>query len=65
MAQNGTLGGEGYSTVHDILFFAQAQSKPGIAFMREDDIARFVLAEPTIIREGFQFLWIGHTQRGA
>lgn len=32
-------------------FLAYAKSKPGVAFMRKDDIARFALSSPTTLRE--------------
>jgi peptidoglycan/xylan/chitin deacetylase (PgdA/CDA1 family) len=33
-------------------FIVYAQSHPGVVFMRKDEIARFALSEPTIVREG-------------
>ncbi|MDE1178282.1 MAG: polysaccharide deacetylase family protein [Edaphobacter sp.] len=32
-------------------FIAYAQSKPGVVFMRKDEIARFAYSEPSIVRE--------------
>jgi peptidoglycan/xylan/chitin deacetylase (PgdA/CDA1 family) len=34
-------------------FVTYAQSHPGVVFLRKDEIARFALSEPSIIREGF------------
>jgi len=32
-------------------FIAYAQSHPGVAFMRKDEIARFALREPSVVYE--------------
>jgi hypothetical protein len=33
-------------------FIIYAQSRPGVAFMRKDEIARFALESPLTVREG-------------
>src|SRR6266404_3375522 len=33
-------------------FITYAQSRPGVAFMRKDEIARFALESPLTVREG-------------
>jgi peptidoglycan/xylan/chitin deacetylase (PgdA/CDA1 family) len=33
-------------------FISYAQTHPGVVFMRKDEIARFALSDPTIVREG-------------